>query len=71
MEPLFVDLLYYGCAINKDFLPNVLHNPSQWWNSGGLCLFRGCCVESGIGLCKGEGWDKRGYMGRTGGQEGW
>lgn len=23
-------------------------------DSGSLCLFRGCCVESGIGLCRGE-----------------
>ena len=23
-------------------------------NSGSLCLFRGCCVESGIGLCRAE-----------------
>lgn len=35
-------------------------------NSGSLCLFRGCCVESGIGLCRGEQRGGSGVCGSAG-----
>lgn len=42
-------------------------------NSGSLCLFQGCCVESGIGLCRGEqegGCSVCGSAGKPGSQSG-